>query len=441
MNKVSKNCSNQNGISLMELIVTTGLLGVVSLVTINLLSTGLKIQDFQNERILSKSNFENQLQLSVRNSLGCDYALKGKIIVGNVDGTFSMKEDYNYQFYADVELLPVDTTTSSTIPPLSTTVNSTSTSPSDTIDASASDSGDSTTSSSTADTADTSSAEVIPAVTIDQAYLDSIFSRGELIAQNYSNFGNDIKIQDISVSDLTKINETLFFAEINFAFKDKKNKDTRGMKIAQLIRANEDPSNLGEFKVESCVRKGKKNGEDNSIVPTDSEKIPPLELELAYSDSVRWACQQLNLEDHCADRDGCTIEARMQHEQETDQVRVYSTTLYLEETEPGGFSNNTAAGIYGWSTWDSGTTTAFILDRNSRYGDIFHPWNWFFIQNYEHQRCWVPNPLDQETYNTGNSPSQGATRGSPSGSFRGDQKYIVNILLHPHVKLRLKLYD
>jgi serine protease len=158
---------------------------------------------------------------------------------------------------------------------------------------------------------------------------------------------------------------------------------------------------------------------DNSIAAVRAEimqEIPPMIFDVNHSDTSTWVCVEKDVQQHCADEDGCTIRFVMQHEV-NDSVRAIDAHFYIENS----LSNNHEPGLHGWMVEDAGGINSFILGYsvNHKY-DISGPWGWAAINNYKHQNC--------------NNGVQGP-------AFIGQDKYKLTFIAHPHHKVKFIIYD
>jgi len=123
----------------------------------------------------------------------------------------------------------------------------------------------------------------------------------------------------------------------------------------------------------------------------------------------------IDIKDVCGDFDGCTMKIIMQHEAHYDQVRHYEVYLTMEQPS---LSNNTYAGVYGWSQYTGGGEVGWITGTASRY-TMAHPWDWMWMFNYKHSYC--PGQ-------SGHSPAYA-------------DPYKVTLMSHPHVKTTVIFID
>ncbi|WP_268407858.1 golvesin C-terminal-like domain-containing protein [Alteromonas sp. a30] len=155
-----------------------------------------------------------------------------------------------------------------------------------------------------------------------------------------------------------------------------------------------------------------------SISSSNNGEVPPLIFDVYNNDTSTYACVTKDIQQHCADVDGCTIRLQLQHETDSnDQVRTIEEHMYLE----GNLSNNNREGTYGWIRQEGGGDYAFILgvNENTRY-EIYKPWNWTWAFNYVHSLC---------------------NNGVNGPAFIGANKYKVSFMSHPEVKTRVLIYD
>ena len=124
---------------------------------------------------------------------------------------------------------------------------------------------------------------------------------------------------------------------------------------------------------------------DFSEITPSTGKEPDMVFTVGNLNTTERLCVQKNLEAHCGDEDGCRITLLMQNQASSDKVRVIDEHIYMEQTSA---SNNTNAGIYGWTRQEGGGNFAWQTGiGNSARETMFNPWNWAWMFDYIHDSC------------------------------------------------------
>jgi len=139
------------------------------------------------------------------------------------------------------------------------------------------------------------------------------------------------------------------------------------------------------------------------------EKLDPVIVSVKPESTSKWACRDIQLEDHCGDLDGCTVKLLLQHTVNgADQVRGVDEHLFMENPATSSNKKGTVAGYTrqsagGEHLWESGP--------GAPRRTVFAPWGWAQLLNYRSAHC--PGQ-------TGNS----APHSDP---------YQFTLMSHPHV--------
>jgi hypothetical protein len=155
----------------------------------------------------------------------------------------------------------------------------------------------------------------------------------------------------------------------------------------------------------NAVVSGTINGEDQPLKFTVGDP----------RDQSRWLAVEKDIEGLCGDDDGCRIKLLMQHEV-NDQVRTITEEIYIEQSL---VSNNKEPGLRGWTRQSGGGDFEWILDWTGHIYDLCHPWDWFWIKNYQHEYAY----------------------GKRGTAYTGQDRYKLSFMSHPHVTATVIIYD
>lgn len=178
-----------------------------------------------------------------------------------------------------------------------------------------------------------------------------------------------------------------------------------------------------ELDVKGKIRSSKDGYEfpDGTILESaDRFGSPPLKFEVGIKNNTStWDCEcNVDLEDYCGDEDGCRIRLLMQHETDSyDKVKCIEEFIYMEQPDK---SSKKYPGVYGWTRQMGGGDVAWIAGVNNKNYEIFGPWDWAYMYNYNHKYC------------PGQSGATGPTHTNP---------YEFTFMSHPHVLTTIFVYD
>ncbi|MEI6849853.1 MAG: hypothetical protein WCK29_02340 [archaeon] len=154
----------------------------------------------------------------------------------------------------------------------------------------------------------------------------------------------------------------------------------------------------------------------SNLITTINYVRKNITFSLSSPDSVTYSCQNINLQDYCADEDGCDIRLEMQNKNDGyDQVRTIDEHIYMEQSSMSGNKNS---GIYGWTRQEGGGDYSWITGTSGQY-TLFDPWSWVWMLNYAHSYC----------------PGQTGT-----GPAYADP-YVFNFMGNPSINTKVIVYD
>jgi hypothetical protein len=153
---------------------------------------------------------------------------------------------------------------------------------------------------------------------------------------------------------------------------------------------------------------------------------PPMIVDIiSLGETTTWQLRQIDLQQHCDDEDGCTIRVYMQHElgNEGYDVRFVEQKIILERP---GFSNNPNTSVVKGRGLQIASDEAHIWGRRFTLGDtsreiLWEAWDWIWASDYR-QGLRLPG-------------------GSDSDPETGNNKFKIWISVHPHVSVRIMVYD
>lgn len=99
-----------------------------------------------------------------------------------------------------------------------------------------------------------------------------------------------------------------------------------------------------------------------------------------------YRCTDVNLQNECADPEGCTIRMVMHHKTDSNnQVRIIDQHIIMENWRYYGV--NTSNGIYGWTRQSGGGDNSWI--SGTQNAKVAGPWDWAWIHTYRttHNGC------------------------------------------------------
>jgi prepilin-type N-terminal cleavage/methylation domain-containing protein len=414
----------QSGFSLAELMVSVGIMGIVTMGVVSMSGENQKVLSFLTGEGLAIVDIADHFEDMLSSPIACNHQFSGRVFEKSEEG-FSFKDGGNIVLYRSVKIVPGELNASEDGGLDDSDAFDTGEGSDDAEGESDGDPAD----SDGGDAGDIDDSDDAAAIVVED--LPPEYELGEIIAAaNKPLKRNGMKISAFRAKSLREITPTLFEASIELEVREKETTAPYSTYFRTLLSAEKKAG--ASYEVTGCYL-----GTKAPVIPLPEPilKIPPIKEEIFYKDQVRWRCQKIDIEKHCADDDGCKVIAYMQHEtQGSDQVRTYKSMIYLEQAD---MSLNRGVGKYGWRTSESGGTVGFVLGNGTRY-NFFAPWEWFYLLNYDHKNCWVPNAgVLPEPY----IPGTGAPRGSHSGGYIGSDLYKINVLVHPKVKLRLEIYD
>jgi hypothetical protein len=234
-----------------------------------------------------------------------------------------------------------------------------------------------------------------------------------------------ISISGMRVNSFKNLSENVYRADLQFDLES----SGRGKTHSVPFNFKTLDGGTSTTKFEKCLTP------DRSLnITGDDTKAPSESYVIAESQIVKWQCKVVDIGDLCGDQDGCRVEVMMSHKtQANDQVRIHGAHLYMEQRGNGlpgplndDFSLNRQSGTYGWTTRESGSTNAWILNWPGKLYSLYNPWDWMYIQNFVHKSC---------------PPSAAGGGGTNGPAFSGADRYKVNIRVHPKVKLKIMIYD
>ncbi len=154
-------------------------------------------------------------------------------------------------------------------------------------------------------------------------------------------------------------------------------------------------------------------------VPVTDTKLPDKWYMVGdKSESSNYLCTTVtDIEEYCADEDGCIIRALMQHEKKSqnDQVRVHDWEIFIEQED---MSNENVDDIYAWAHYP-GADRAYRMGKDKKTFLTF--WSWAYAYNYMPSQC-IDGNKDGPIYIDGN-------------------KYDLTFRSHPYVYTRIVLID
>ena len=168
---------------------------------------------------------------------------------------------------------------------------------------------------------------------------------------------------------------------------------------------------------------------------------PPMAIDIYNSDATSWACTDVDLQEHCADVDGCQIVITAINETNAaNSVVTISERIFIEP--PTSFYNvptnalsypipvdsaefGTGIGLYGYTReeGENGSHRRWRIGTDNRY-TIFAPWDGetTAMFNYLNYRC----------------PNSGGVNGVP---YALNSIYKFTIRSAPHWRSRVFIYD
>jgi hypothetical protein len=438
---------NEKGLTLVEITISIAMMIGLGLVTVNYLIRGNDLQKYLEERLAGKSIYEKEVQSALLDTYSCDYTFLNKKFKEETDGSLTFLPSQDLVVYADVKVAPPKN--ADNIPNIETGEGDLAPTMTGEENLSAMEEGDSTESASVDSVPpgaeDTSESFENPSETEGEepTLVDELFTKGKLLAKKDHFYDQAIRVKDVNVSRIVKLVGNKYLLNLDIELNDKNSKSIRSYVSHPIVIAEPTLEDPKISKITGCFNKTRSSFDKSR---KNFLKIPPIRKEIYYPDKTRWKCEKVDIEEHCADDDGCTIKANMQHEAYYDQVRVYKGRIFLEDIKEGGFSNNTYKGIYGWTTFESGGYAAYLLNLSTNRYNLFSPWSWMYVLNYDHSYCWVEkakiDPVKQWNYTYNTSPTElGSMAGKPGPGYTNEDKYKINVLVNPNVKLRLEIYD
>jgi|SRR5208337_1416857 len=163
-------------------------------------------------------------------------------------------------------------------------------------------------------------------------------------------------------------------------------------------------ANIGTATIDKDLTvRGTING---NVKGTINEESPPYTFELgAKGDTTNNHVHQVDgetIKKYLGDEDGGTIKILVRLNNQDDEVRVITETIYIEQPDK---SSNKRPGLYGWTQQLDGNTRTFNLGTTEKYDIIPFPWNSVYVKN--HSTGGLPGlpPKDGEAWRQGDRPS------------------------------------